>query len=371
MQKIVGAKKVGSRELEFFGTNLELKLGDKIVVEVEDFQTIAQVSELDVKISKPAEDFGKVLRIATDADVSKYESLVKKAKTELPIFKKKSLELGLMMKFVVAEYSLDSSKILIVFSSEERVDFRQFLKELASMLKTRIELKQIGQRDEVKVMGGVGPCGQPCCCARFLKDFEHVTVKMAKIQSLSLSPTKINGVCGRLMCCLGYESKMYEEQLAKMPKLNSEVETPSGVGTVVYNDILRERVSVKRKADGDTIVVEDFELGDLKGYEHEKKHDKKPERQEHKQENKQEKQDNRPEDQRKDFQKNNKKDERKKDFKHKDKNKNQEPKEMMLGGEEKKPEQKAETQENSSENNNKKKFHHKNRKNFFKKNNKN
>ena len=155
---------------------------------------------------------------------------------------------------------------MIVFSSEERVDFRQFLKELASMLKTRIELKQIGQRDEVKMLGGVGPCGEPCCCARFLKDFEHVTVKMAKIQSLSLSPTKINGICGRLMCCLGYESKMYEEILAKMPKVNSEVETPNGKGTVVYNDILRERVSVKRKADGDTIVVEEFELYDIKGF---------------------------------------------------------------------------------------------------------
>ena len=239
MQKIIGAKKIGSRELEFFGTSLELNVGDKVVVEVEEFQTIVEVALTDAKISKPAEDFGKVLRIATDSDMSKYETLAKKAKKEIPNFKKKSLELGLMMKFVYAEYSLDSSKILIVFSSEERVDFRQFLKELASMLKTRIELKQIGQRDEVKIMGGVGPCGQPCCCARFLKDFEHVTVKMAKIQALSLSPTKINGVCGRLMCCLGYESKMYEEQLAKMPKVNSEVETPNGTGTVVYNDIIR------------------------------------------------------------------------------------------------------------------------------------
>lgn len=267
MQKIIGARKISGRELEFFSTNIELNVGDKVVVEVDEFQTIVEVCDIDVKVSTPVDDFGKVLRLATDGDISKYETLYKKAKKEIPIFKKKSLELGLVMKFVHAEYSLDSSKILIIFSSEERVDFRQFLKELASMLKTRIELKQIGQRDEVKMLGGVGPCGQPCCCARFLKDFEHVTVKMAKIQSLSLSPTKINGVCGRLMCCLGYESKLYEEQLAKMPKVNSEVETPNGKGTVVYNDILREKVSVKRNAEGDTIVVEDFALYQIKGYE--------------------------------------------------------------------------------------------------------
>lgn len=364
MQKIIGAKKIGSREIEFFGTNLELKIGDKIVVEVDDFQTIVQVTELDVKISKPAEDFGKVLRVATDSDLSKYESLIKKAKTELPTFKKKSLELGLMMKFVAAEYSLDSSKILIVFSSEERVDFRQFLKELASMLKTRIELKQIGQRDEVKVMGGVGPCGQPCCCARFLKDFEHVTVKMAKIQSLSLSPTKINGVCGRLMCCLGYESKMYEEQLAKMPKVNSEVETSKGVGTVVYNDILRERVSVKRKADGDTIVVEDFELGDLKGYEIYKKPEKQEQKQAETQDNQTKEHSEEPKKQE------NRKEDKKHKFKQKDKRKENEPKEMILGGEDKKEVVHNKEVENSGEKQHNKKFHHKNRKNFFNKNNK-
>ena len=266
MQKIIGAKKLGENSLNFFATNINVNEKQKVVVCVDDFQTIAEVTETEPKVSKPAEDFGKVVRIATDADLSKFYSLQEKAKKELPIFKKKSLELGLMMKFVGAEYSLDGSKIRIIFSSEERVDFRQFLKELASMLKTRIELKQIGQRDEVKILGGVGQCGQPCCCGRFLKDFEHVTVKMAKVQSLSLSPTKINGVCGRLMCCLGYESQMYEAQLAKMPKVNSEVETPNGKGMVVYNDILRERVSVKRKADGDTIVIEEFELYDIVGF---------------------------------------------------------------------------------------------------------
>ena len=153
MQKIIGAKKYGDNSLNFFVCPIDVKVGDNVVVSVDEFQTIVKVLTIDEKFSRDTSDFGKVLRLATDADNQKFDSLAKKAKSELPIFKKKSLELGLMMKFVGAEYSLDGSKVLIIFSSEERVDFRQFLKELASMLKTRIELRQIGQRDEVKIMG--------------------------------------------------------------------------------------------------------------------------------------------------------------------------------------------------------------------------
>ena len=264
MQKIVGVRRSDDKNIYYFSHNAELEVGDKVVVNFEEFQTVATVVRVDPKVDeKDASEIKKILRKATDADLKKYAELQEKAKVQLKTIKTKSLELGLMMKFVGAEYSLDNSKIVITFSSEERVDFRQFLKDLASMLKTRIELKQIGQRDEVKVCGGVGPCGEPCCCARFLNEFEHVTVKMAKTQGLSLSPTKINGICGRLMCCLGYESDIYEEILKRMPKVNSEVKTPSGKGTVVYNDILRERVSVKRQAEGDTFVVEDFALEEV------------------------------------------------------------------------------------------------------------
>lgn len=264
MQKIVGVKKADDKNIYYFSHNVDLNVGDKVVANFDEFQTVATVVRIDPKIQEDkAKELKKIARVATKDDLKKYNDLQKKAKQNLKAIKTKSLELGLMMKFVGAEYSLDNSKIIITFSSEERVDFRQFLKDLASMLKTRIELKQIGQRDEVKVRGGVGPCGQPCCCARFLNDFEHVTVKMAKVQGLSLSPTKINGICGRLMCCLGYESDIYEEILSKMPKVNSEVKTANGKGTVVYNDILRERVSVKRQADGDTFVVEDFPLDEV------------------------------------------------------------------------------------------------------------
>lgn len=265
MQKIIGVKRDKEKVLYYFIENIpELKLGDRLVVDFDDFETIVTVAKLGMEVEddKAAELKGAIRR-ATDSDIARYDSLKKKASDYLPQIKKISLSLGLLMKFVSAEYSLDASKILIIFSSEERVDFRQLLKELAVLLKARIELKQIGQRDEVKICGAVGQCGQPCCCSRFLKDFEHVTVKMAKIQGLSLSPSKINGVCGRLLCCLGYESEMYEEMVAKMPKVGSEIMTPNGTGTVVFNDILRERVSVKRRAEGDTFVVEDFALSEV------------------------------------------------------------------------------------------------------------
>ncbi len=264
MQKVVGVKKAFDKETYYFFANDNVKIGDKVVISLDEFVTVATVKSIIEKVDKFSE-LAAIKRVATDGDLKKFEDLSKKAMAKLPEIKTKSLALGLQMKFVGAEYSLDNSKIVIIFSSEDRVDFRQFLKELAGMLKTRIELKQIGQRDEVKVCGGVGPCGEPCCCARFLKDFEHVSVKMAKTQGLSLSPTKINGICGRLMCCLGYESSQYDEILKKMPKVGSEISTPNGKGTVVYNDILRERVSVKRAGDGENFVVEDFALEELSG----------------------------------------------------------------------------------------------------------
>lgn len=264
MQKIMEVKRDGEKTPYHFLWQEGILCGDRVVVDFEEFQTVCEVlkTEIDVSDGK-ATDVPRITRKASEKDLAKFNELKAKAKSQIPQIKKKSLELGLMMKFVSAEYSLDGSKVLIVFSSEERVDFRQLLKELATMLKTRIELKQIGQRDEVKICGGVGPCGEPCCCARFLNNFEHVTVKMAKTQGLSLSPTKINGICGRLMCCLAYESETYEKILEKMPKIGSEVNTPSGKGQVVYNDILRERVSVKREIEAESFVVEDFALDEI------------------------------------------------------------------------------------------------------------
>ncbi len=264
MQKVVAVKKDFDKDNYYFLADENIKIGDKVVISLDEFQTIGTVKNIFDNTGK-FEKLSSIKRIANENDLKKFDDFKEKAKARMSEIKTKSIKLGLMMKFIGAEYSLDGSKIIIVFSSEDRVDFRQFLKELASMLKVRIELKQIGQRDEVKVCGGVGPCGEECCCARFLKDFEHVSVKMAKTQGLSLAPTKINGICGRLMCCLAYESNQYEEILKKMPKVGSEVSTPNGKGVVSYNDILRERVSVKRQTDGDSFVVEDFALEEISG----------------------------------------------------------------------------------------------------------
>lgn len=272
MQKIVGIKFRQTGKAYSFDLNgLSLECNDKVVVDSASMLCIGEVAflkEIDEKsLSEPLK---KVIRKATDADFKKQEELSQRASKDIFTIRNKVKELGLEMKIVSAEYSLDASKIVVEFSAEERVDFRELLKELASILKVRIELHQVGQRDEVKIKGGLGPCGEICCCARFLKDFEHVTVKMAKNQGLSLSPTKISGLCGRLMCCLAYENGTYEEILKRMPKINSKIQSPKGEGVVVYNDILRERVSVKVQNGEDNFVVYDFSLSELEGEKSEK-----------------------------------------------------------------------------------------------------
>ena len=267
MQKVVGVKIGALSKIYFFDPkNIELKVGDCVIVETQVGLTFGSVAvgvrELDEKEFE--EPLKEVVRIASSKDIETNNQNIKKANDAVKIVKENVKKLGLNMKIVGAEYTFDSSKVIIDFTAEERVDFRDLLKVLATNLKTRIELRQIGQRDEVKIKGGIGPCGEICCCARFLNDFEHVTVKMAKNQGLSLSPTKISGLCGRLMCCLGYENSTYEEILSRLPKINSYVECPSGKGTVVYLDILRERVSVKIPQGEDSFVVEDHEAAAVK-----------------------------------------------------------------------------------------------------------
>lgn len=272
MQKIVGIKfRETGKAYSFDPNGLKLDAGDKVVVDSASMLCIGEVAFLkDIDENSLSEPLKKVLRKATEEDIKKQTELKEKAAKDIFLVREKVRELGLEMKIVSAEYSLDASKIVIEFSAEERVDFRDLLKELASALKVRIELHQVGQRDEVKIKGGLGPCGEICCCARFLKDFEHVTVKMAKNQGLSLSPTKISGLCGRLMCCLAYENKAYEEVLKRMPKVNNKITCPKGEGIVVYNDILRERVSVKVQSGDDSFTVYDFTLAELNGEEPEK-----------------------------------------------------------------------------------------------------
>ena len=174
-------------------------------------------------------------------------------------------DFGLEMKIISCDTSFDEQKININFTSENRVDFRELVKELGSRFKARIELRQIGARDEVKIIGGLGPCGKVCCCREFLKDFEHVSIKMPKVQGLSLNPTKISGLCGRLMCCLGYENAHYSETFRLMPRINSEVETPEGKGTVVYNNLLKRLVQVRLgEKDDPTSQILEFPLDKIK-----------------------------------------------------------------------------------------------------------
>jgi hypothetical protein len=171
------------------------------------------------------------------------------------------------MKLVDVEYTFDNNKVIFYFTAEGRVDFRELVKDLAAIFKTRIELRQIGVRDEAKMIGGLGPCGRTLCCSTFLGDFAPVSIKMAKEQNLSLNPTKISGICSRLMCCLNYEKDLYEENLDRLPKVGDRVETPNGVGDVIRINPLLSKVKVrtKRRSDrGDIDEIEDFEEVDVK-----------------------------------------------------------------------------------------------------------
>ncbi len=196
----------------------------------------------------------RVLRVATDADRRVYENNLQREKYALSVCQRKIDDLKLDMQLVSAECAFDGSKILFFFTADERVDFRELVKALASALRARIELRQIGVRDKAKMVGGLGICGRPFCCREFLENFQPVSIKMAKTQSLSLNPTKISGTCGRLMCCLNYEQETYEDLLRTSPKAESFVDTPDGRGTVTSVNLLRQSVQVRLEKQPDSIV---------------------------------------------------------------------------------------------------------------------
>ena len=196
-----------------------------------------------------------VIRLATPEDERTVARNRAEEKRAYEICLQKIADHGLDMQLVSAEYAFDGSKILFFFTADERVDFRELVKNLASVFHTRIELRQIGVRDKAKMVGGLGICGRPFCCASFLDDFQPVSIKMAKTQNLSLNPTKISGTCGRLMCCLKYEQEAYEDLLRNAPKMDSFVDTPEGRGTVVEVDLLRSRVKVRMEDSPETISV--------------------------------------------------------------------------------------------------------------------
>ena len=196
-----------------------------------------------------------VMRIATPEDEKIVQRNRQEEKRAYDICLQKIADHGLDMQLVSAEFAFDGSKILFFFTADERVDFRELVKNLASIFHTRIELRQIGVRDKAKMVGGLGICGRPFCCASFLDDFQPVSIKMAKTQNLSLNPTKISGTCGRLMCCLKYEQEAYEDLLKRSPKQDSFVDTPEGRGTVTEVDLLRQRVKVRMEDAPETISI--------------------------------------------------------------------------------------------------------------------
>lgn len=227
--------------------------GDKVVVETAKGLELAECSRENHEVDDKTvvQPLRPVVRAATEADLRVAEINQKREKEAFGICERKIAEHGLDMKLVDVECNFEGNKTTFFFTSDGRVDFRELVKDLAGIFRNRIELRQIGVRDEAKMLGGLGICGRPYCCSQFMDDFQPVSTKMAKVQNLSLNPTKISGSCGRLMCCLRYEQEAYEDIVKKMPKLGAYVETPVGYGTVVQVNLLREQIKVKLDSGGD------------------------------------------------------------------------------------------------------------------------
>lgn len=266
MKKIVGVRFKRLGKIYFFDPKwLEVQKGEYIIVETTQGEDIAEViipgRMIDEeKLNTPLK---KVLRLASSKDLKHAEDLKKKEKEAFEYCNKKIKEYKLDMTLTDVEYKFDNSKILFSFTSDGRVDFRELVKDLAATYKTRIELRQIGVRDEVKRIGGNGVCGRELCCCTFLNNFETVSIKMAKEQNIALNPSKISGNCGRLMCCLKYEQDVYSEKLSRLPKVGAIVKTEAGEGTVEGVEVLKEVLKVKIK-DGDDYTYKKFDAKDVK-----------------------------------------------------------------------------------------------------------
>jgi len=254
MVKVVGVrfKKVG--KIYYFDPgDLDIQLNENVIVETArgiEFGLVV-VPNTEVPEEEIVPPLKRVIRIADEEDKKHYEENTRKEKEAFDICLKKISDHKLEMKLIDVEYTFDNNKVLFYFTADGRVDFRELVKDLAAVFRTRIELRQIGVRDEAKMMGGLGVCGRVLCCNSFLGDFQPVSIKMAKEQGLSLNPTKISGACGRLMCCLKYEQEAYEEILTRVPKEGAIVETPDGQGVVMGISLLKELVKVKLDNDNE------------------------------------------------------------------------------------------------------------------------
>ena len=257
MAMIVGVRFTnGGKIYDFDSGNMQFLPGDKVMVETARGMECGEVARANRECKEPRDDLKPVVRRATPEDLERMEQNAQKACEAMKICQERIAAHKLDMKLVDAEYAFDNSKLTFNFTADGRVDFRNLVKDLAATLHTRIELHQIGVRDEAKKLGGIGICGQPFCCSRFLKDFQPVSIKMAKEQGLSLNPTKISGSCGRLMCCLQYEQNVYEELNKLTPKNGTMVNTPEGRGTVIDSSVLTGKLKVRLDKEPDFPVVE-------------------------------------------------------------------------------------------------------------------
>ena len=268
MIKVIGVRFRTAGKIYFFSPGgLELKAGDKVLVEtargVEFGSVVTGIKEVpDDQISQPLKP---VIRIATQDDVRREAKNREKEKEAFKICQEKIRKHGLEMKLIDAEYTFDNNKVLFYFTADGRIDFRELVKDLASVFRTRIELRQIGVRDETKIRGGIGICGRPLCCHTYLTEFAPVSIKMAKEQNLSLNPTKISGVCGRLMCCLTNEEETYEELNSHLPSIGDYVTTPEKLkGEVQSVNVLRQTVKVIVSLDNDEKEVRDYKVDELR-----------------------------------------------------------------------------------------------------------
>ena len=266
MKNIVGVRFKKPGKIYFFDPGrLKIEKNTYVIVETssgEEYGEAVIVNRL-IPEDKIVSPLKPVIRIATRGDIRHNEENKKREKEAFKICLEKIKEHKLKMKLIDVEYKFDNTKILFYFTADGRIDFRELVKDLAAIFKVRIELRQIGVRDEIKRMGGNGVCGRELCCCSFLGNFEAVSIKMAKEQNISLNPSKISGNCGRLMCCLKYEQNVYEEKLERLPKIGAIVETDDGVGEVVGIEVLKEIIKVKFKEDDETFFKK-YSMNDIK-----------------------------------------------------------------------------------------------------------
>ena len=259
--KVIGVRFKSSGRIYYFDPlEFEFREGDGVIVETargQEYGEVAQVA-MDVEETAIVSPLKPVIRPASDSDTTMREQNCAKEGDAFRVCQQKIEQHKLDMHLVSAEYSFNGSKLVFYFTADERVDFRDLVKDLASQFRTRIELRQIGVRDEAKMLGGLGSCGRVVCCKQFLDDFHPVSIKMAKEQSLSLSPTKISGLCGRLMCCLQYEQSGYEEMKRRMPHVNRDILTPDGIGIVVDNNVITEKTKVRLTMPDGSIDLREF-----------------------------------------------------------------------------------------------------------------